>query len=154
MESAIYRLPGSALQLTAMQRVEWTLADVIVKLRKQRGWGRDELAAHAHVSYMTVTRLETGKEMKEASIRSVAGALDLTLAELYALVPRAQAVDAETRELDRVWRAVPVASRPTVLDVLRSYAPAPPDTSQSPTPLPTPATEATTIKNNPRKRRA
>lgn len=124
--------------------IVWTLADVIVKLRKQKRWGRQKLSTQAKVSYATITRLETGREMKEASIRRVASAFNLTLAEIYALVPSVPAVDAETRELDRLWRAMPLRSRQTVLTVMRQYDAAP-ERDQSLTPLPTsgPAEKAT-----------
>lgn len=141
MKSAIYRLALGALQLSAMVRIGWTLGDVIVKLRKQRRWGRQKLASHAHVSYMTVTRLETGREMKEASIRKVAEAFGLTQSELYALVPTGEDADATVRELQRLWKGLPPDSRPKVLDVLRSYAPAPPEGDLQPAPLLTPAPE-------------
>jgi transcriptional regulator with XRE-family HTH domain len=105
--------------------VSWTLADVIVKLRKQKKWGRQKLSERAHVSYTTITRLETGREMKEASIRAVAGAFGLPLADLYALVPIARVLSADERAWLELLRQLPEESRQTVLGVARSYAPAP-----------------------------
>jgi transcriptional regulator with XRE-family HTH domain len=139
MESAVYRGWARALQLHAMESVEWTLADVIIKLRKKRQWGRRHLAKIAKVAYATMTRLETGHEMKEASIRKVAAALNLSLAELYALVPTAApATDATTAARDAVWARLDRAGREQGVALLRSLdeaahgATAPPPSQQQP----------------------
>lgn len=125
-----------ALQLLTVLQIVWTLGDVIVKLRKQKRWGRKKLAHAAGVSYSTITRLETNREMKEASIRAVAvRAFGLTPADLYALVPRA--AGPLERERDRLWFAVERSTREKWVEVMRSYEPAQSDTDrESAHPLP------------------
>lgn len=131
----VYRQDGALLQLPRMETVEWTLGDVVAKLREKRGWQRDDLAREARVSYATITRLETGSEMKEASIRAVAAALNVTLAELYALVPLPPTAD----ELVRIVRGMKPESQEKALDLLRHYRPADAARDQARTPSPLPA---------------
>jgi len=66
--------------------IRWTLADVIRKLRSQKGWGQVDLARAAHVHKATVVRLEKadgGGEPESETLRKVALALDVTLSELW-----------------------------------------------------------------------
>lgn len=122
MDSTVYRRVDRALQLAAMVALAWTLADVIVKLRKKQRWGRRRLSKEAKVSYATITRLETGKPMNEASIKRVADAFGLGLAELYGLVPKSPSVDALSIARDEAWARIPVEGRPVAVRNLQRQA--------------------------------
>jgi transcriptional regulator with XRE-family HTH domain len=105
-------------------RLQWTVADVVVKLRERRGWDRERLANEAGVSYATITRLEQGREMKAWSIRKVASAFGLNEAALYALIPAetAPVVDVERQERDALWAKLSEASQRVALANLRRQA--------------------------------
>ena len=54
------------------------------KLRKERGLYQHELAARARVSTQTVRNLEKGRHVPEtATLAKIAGALDVSLADLF-----------------------------------------------------------------------
>ena len=132
MKSAVYSVGCPALQPFPVPTLTWPLADVIKKLRKEKGWKREKLAKRADVAYVTITRLEQGREMKEASIRAVASALGLSLSELYALVPNERALTADEIDWLRLLRALPDQdARDAVLNFARNYgAPASEDPEQ------------------------
>ena len=123
MHSVIYSHGVDLLQPVAVIRLQWTVADVVVKLRERRGWDRRQLATEARVSYATITRLEQGREMKAGSIAKVARAFGLNEAAIYALIPEgAPAADAEQQERDALWAQLSDASKSVVLSNLRQLA--------------------------------
>jgi transcriptional regulator with XRE-family HTH domain len=124
VNTVIYSSHRSLLQPVAVIRLQWTVADVVVKLRERRGWDRERLANEAGVSYATITRLEQGREMKAWSIRKVASAFGLNEAALYALIPAetAPVVDVERQERDALWAKLSEASQRVALANLRRQA--------------------------------
>ncbi len=66
-----------------MLRVAWTVGDVSRKLREQRGWTVDDLAAHARVNKNTVSAFERGStETKPGTFDRIAVALGTTRLEI------------------------------------------------------------------------
>ncbi|RRD05197.1 helix-turn-helix domain-containing protein [Arachnia propionica] len=56
------------------------LSRKVREARKARGWSQTELATHAGVSRLTVTRLEAGKSVSSSTLLKVADSLGLRLA--------------------------------------------------------------------------
>jgi transcriptional regulator with XRE-family HTH domain len=60
-----------------------TIAQTIRRLRKERGLAQEGLAFKAGLSTSTLSRIELGKHAPTVTtLRRIAGALDVTLAEL------------------------------------------------------------------------
>jgi transcriptional regulator with XRE-family HTH domain len=57
-------------------------ADLILKLRKERSWSQDELAAAAGLNLRTVQRIETSGSASLQSKKAVAAALDVDTRDL------------------------------------------------------------------------
>lgn len=70
-----------------MAELIWTVGDVIRKLRDGREWKQEALAEKAHVSLATVVRVEKGEETKTKTIAQIATAFELSVTELYLLIP-------------------------------------------------------------------
>lgn len=68
--------------------LQWSVGDVIRKLREQRGWGQKTLAAKAGISQASIGRMEDSKgDPKRSSLEAVARAFDMTVGGLYDLIP-------------------------------------------------------------------
>lgn len=70
-----------------MASLIWNVKDVIRKLREDRDWKQNVLAKKAGVHLATVVRVEQGRETKTETIAKMAAAFDLSVAELYTLIP-------------------------------------------------------------------
>lgn len=59
------------------------VGDVIRKLRTERGWTLDDLAAHSGVNKMTISGIERGADARKSTIDRLAVAFGLPVAQLY-----------------------------------------------------------------------
>lgn len=65
-------------------RLEWTLGDVVRKIRQQRGLTQEQLAKAAQVNRGTVVELEIGAvEPEIATLKRIAKALGVSMADIY-----------------------------------------------------------------------
>lgn len=55
----------------------------IAILRKQRGWTQEKLAEESQVNTRTVQRLESGEDASLETLRLIANALDVQIADLF-----------------------------------------------------------------------
>lgn len=55
----------------------------IASLRKQRGWTQEKLAEESQVNTRTVQRLESGEDVSLETLRLIANALDVQIADLF-----------------------------------------------------------------------
>lgn len=55
----------------------------IARLRKQRGWTQEKLAEESQVNTRTVQRLESGEDASLETLRLIANALDVQIADLF-----------------------------------------------------------------------
>lgn len=87
MQSGLYGQQARQLILRASMDLSWHVGDVIRKLREGREWKQEVLSQKAEVSLATVVRVEDGRETKSETIRKISSAFNLTVAQLYALIP-------------------------------------------------------------------
>jgi transcriptional regulator with XRE-family HTH domain len=79
----------------AAQAPDQNLAIVLRRLRERRGTSREALAYHAGITGPSLARIELGQANPSwATVRGIAAALEVTLAELVAEV---EAQDAASR---------------------------------------------------------
>ena len=65
--------------------IQWTIGDVVRKLRDQKGWKQADLAREAGLDVTVVSRLEKRSELSEQrTIYRVAKALGVSVADLHA----------------------------------------------------------------------
>lgn len=98
-----------------MQRISYhndmRLADVIAQERKRRGWSRQQLAAKAHVSPATISRLESGDRFgRTKTIADVTSALGIDPVTVGRIVRQQEAEDQETQYVD--LSKIPAERRP------------------------------------------
>ena len=67
----------------ALQR-QGLAGEMVIKLRTERGWSREQLAEKAELDIKTVERVESGQGVKLATIVAVAQALGVAI-EILAL---------------------------------------------------------------------
>lgn len=76
------------LQLPLMTTIKWHLGHVVRILREERRWNQQDLADKAGVNKATVVSVEQmDRNHGRDTYESIARAFEMTLAELYALVP-------------------------------------------------------------------
>jgi len=81
-----------------VERLAWTVGDVVRKLRKRRKLDLETFAHKAGLNKATAGRLERGSASPDsATVAAAAKALGLSVPALYALVP--VAVSADLREI-------------------------------------------------------
>jgi transcriptional regulator with XRE-family HTH domain len=79
-----------ATKAITVERLIWTLGDVVRKVRLSRGWKQKDLARAAGLNVSVVNRLEkTPDKSERATIESVAKALKIPLSQLYVYVEQA-----------------------------------------------------------------
>lgn len=77
------------LSTVANIKLAWDVGDIIRKLRLQRGLSQEELAEAAGVHKNTIGRAEDGDEgVKSKTLKAIAQALQLTVADIYSLIPK------------------------------------------------------------------
>lgn len=92
-------LASQALHFAHM-RLRFRLGDIIRNLREQKGWGQKELAAAAHVSLISVSRLESNAvETKPETVRKVALALGVRVSEIQAALEQLEHLQETQRPL-------------------------------------------------------
>tara|TARA_B100001123_G_scaffold278658_2_gene310198 strand:- start:11008 stop:11289 length:282 start_codon:yes stop_codon:yes gene_type:complete len=69
------------------ERVEFSLGDVIRKIRQRAGLTAKQLAKEAGLSPTTVQVIENGGDYRSSNLRILANALGYTVAELWHQVP-------------------------------------------------------------------
>lgn len=80
--------------MTAAERIQWQVRHVLRARREERGWQQEELAEAAGIHPVTYSRIESGRTTNTGvdTMEKLAKALGLSLAELYADIPNAEAV--------------------------------------------------------------
>ena len=80
----------------------WHTGDLVRKLREQEDWTQEELARRADVSIASIRRMEKGeKDQNRKTYARVGQAFNLTLGELYGLVPKTQTSGVDKSEQKR-----------------------------------------------------
>lgn len=81
----------AGLQLLWMPSIDWHLGDVVRALRDRKGWTQEQLAKKAKVNKATVVSVESmDRNHGRATYERIARAFDITIAELYGLVPKVE----------------------------------------------------------------
>lgn len=101
----------------AVPSIEWTVGDVVRKLRKSRRWNVEHLAQAADVNRTTVMNLERGKQSDQRTLFNVAKALDVSVSDLYALAE--STVTVRERDWLQLLRELTDDRREVVLKVAR-----------------------------------
>lgn len=82
---ALREMPAS-VTTNGVPELAWTIGDVVRKLRDRRGWKQRDLAKAADLDITAISRMEKRSELSEQrTIYRVAKALEVTVADLYAL---------------------------------------------------------------------
>jgi transcriptional regulator with XRE-family HTH domain len=96
----------------------WTLGDVVRKLREARGWRQAEFARRAGIAHTAANRLENSSELSDQrTILRAAKALDLTVADLYALAETS--LTAQQREWLKLLAELNDSRRDVVMNLAR-----------------------------------
>jgi transcriptional regulator with XRE-family HTH domain len=77
--------------------MEWTVGDVVRKIREHRRWSQTRLAKASNLNIGTVVAVEKNANTKRDTLEKIARGLGLTVADLYAMVPNPR----ETQRADR-----------------------------------------------------
>ena len=83
----------------SVERIEFTVGDVVRKLRLQRKLTSHQLASSAKIAQSTLSAIEGGDDYRTSNLKAVAAALGFTVTQLWHMVPEGvETVNATTIE--------------------------------------------------------
>ena len=100
------------------QKQRKALGLTLLGARQDRGWRQIDAADHAHVSRVTIGKIEHGQRVLPRTLEKYARDYGLSLRELLQTDPRDD-LDDESRDIGRRYRRAPTLVRQAIVTLLR-----------------------------------